>query len=126
MRSKKVTLQIPWPLWELLEQAAPELGYENANQLLMWSGFYSVAIGKPHNVTAPIARAPEDVQDMFIADLVAARASGATSRGSFFEHLLEDVVKRFNLPNGPDMVKAILADTIQNRPRKPKGAKKDG
>ncbi len=111
-------MQIPWPLWELFEEVAPELGYENALQLLMWSGFYSVAIGKPHQVTAPIARAPEEVQDMFIADLVAARKRGAISRGSFFEALLEDVVKRFNLPVSPDVVKAIIADTIQNRPRK--------
>lgn len=120
MRSKKVTLQVPWPLWELFEEIAPELGYENALQLMVWSGFYSCAIGKPHPVTAPIARAPQEVQDMFIADLIAARKRGAISHGSFFEALLEDVVKRFQLPVGPEVLKAIIADTIQNRPRKKK------
>lgn len=118
-------MQVPWPLWELFEEVAPELGYENALQLMMWSGFYSCAVGKPHLVTAPIAKAPQEVQDMFISDLIAARKAGRISKGSFFEALLEDVIKRFNLPVGTEIVKSILADTIQNRPRKSKKGKSE-
>ena len=121
-------MQIPWELWDVLEEAAPVLGYANANQLLIWSGFYSVAIGKPHSVTAPIAAAPVEVQDVFIADLVTAWREGRAQRGSFFEALLADVLARFKLPVGADVVKAVLADVVRNRPSRSqrKGAQKGG
>lgn len=119
-------MQIPWPLWEVLEEAAPELGYQNAVQLLMWSGYYSVAVGKPHYVTAPIANAPTEVQDAFIADLVAARKDGRPLRGSMFEAIIADIVQRFNLPVGEDVVKALVADTVRNRPRRVKGPAESG
>lgn len=111
-------MQVQWDLWEMAEEAAPELGYENALQLFLWSGYYAIAVGKPHTVTAPISRAPLEVQDMFIADLKAARARGETVAGSFFAHLLEDALKRLKIDVPPGVVEAVVRDTIQNRPRK--------
>jgi len=52
-------------------------------------------VGKPHTVTAPIAQATPDIQDMFIEDVVSAYERGDTRKGSYFEVVLEDVIKRF-------------------------------
>lgn len=84
----------------------------------MWSGFYSIAVGKPHTITAPIANSPEDIQDIFIDQLVEARKKGDTQRGSFFAALLSDVCKRFNLPINEKILEAMIAENIQ-RTRRP-------
>lgn len=125
MRSKKVTFQVPWPLYELMEVVAPHLGYKGATDLMLWSGFYSCVIGKYHTITAPIAASPPEVQDIFIADLCAAWEKGPTERGSFFEALIEDVVKRFNLPVGPEVVKAMVSDIVRHRPERTKKGTKE-
>jgi hypothetical protein len=118
MRSKKVTLSVPWPLWEALEKHAPKAGYSDPKQLMIWCAFYSCLVGKYHHITAPIAQAPPEVQDAFLDDAIAAIESGDAERGCYLEHVLADVVKRFNLPVGEEVIKAVLADAVRKRPKR--------
>jgi hypothetical protein len=58
MLSKKLTLAVPHPLLTALEKHALEVGYTDVHQLFLWSAFYSLLVGKPHIITAPIAQSP--------------------------------------------------------------------
>jgi len=118
MATVKKTITFPERLWNALATHAKEVGYETPQELVVWCAFYSLVVGKPHTITAPIAQASKNIQDMFIEDVVAAYERGDLRKGSYLEHVLEDVVKRFNLPVGPEVVKAILADAVRNRPKR--------
>lgn len=112
MRSKKVTLSIPWPLWEAYEKHAPEVGYQNASQMLVWSSLYSLTVGKPHHATAPIASAPPAVQDLIIKEVVGAYLRGEVVHGSYFERMISNVVARFKLPVDPAVLTSLVREAI--------------
>lgn len=118
MRSKKVTLAIPHRLWDAFEKHAVQVGYTDARQLLVWSAFYSLLVQKPHVVTGPIAQMPLEVQDLFIDEVVGAFERGEFKRGSFFEHILAEVVQRCGVNLPQEVVRTVVADTVRNR-RKP-------
>jgi len=113
-----MTVQVPWPLVPLLEEHAKRMGYTSAGQLMLWSAFYSLLVQKPHVVTAPIAQAPAEVQDIFIDDVVAAYERGELQRGSYLEHVLEDLLKRLGVDLLPGVLQAVVADAVRNRPKK--------
>lgn len=124
MASKKVTLSIPARIYDALAEFAPEAGYKSVPELMIWSAFYAVIIGKPHYITAPIAAASRDVQDIFVEDFLAAKERGELNHGAFFEHLLEDMIERFKLPVTPEVLKAMVADMVRNRPKSQRGRRR--
>jgi hypothetical protein len=91
------------------------------NQLFLWSAFYTMVVGKYHHITAPLAAASPEVQDQVIQEVVDAYRRGEFAKGSFFEHVLSDVLQKFNLGLSPEMFATLVAEAVRNRPRK-KGA----
>jgi hypothetical protein len=117
MRSKKVTLYFPWRYWEALEKHAPEMGYENATQLVTWMPLYSLTVGRPHYATAPIAKAAGSVQDMIIEEIVAAFERGEFKHRSYFEKTIKRVLDKFNLPVPPELMDTLVADAMKPPPK---------
>ena len=118
MRSKKVTLAIPNRLWDALEQHAREVGYSDARQFLVWCGFYSLLVQKPHTITAPIAQSSLEIQDEIIDQVVSAYERGEMKKGSYFEALLADVIQRLGVTMPAEVIRAVVAESVRNRPRK--------
>ena len=56
------------------------------NDLLVWSAFYALVVGKRHHVTAPLASAPPDVQDTVIEEVVSAYERGEMRNGDPFSN----------------------------------------
>lgn len=94
------------------------MGYSDARQFLVWCGFYSLLVQKPHTITAPIAQSPLEIQDEIIEQVVSAYERGEINRGSYFEALLADVVQRLGVTAPADIVRAVVADSVRNRKRK--------
>jgi len=118
MRSKKVTLSIPHRLWDALERHAKEVGYTSARELLTWSPLYSLLIQRPHSITAPIAGAPPDLQDELVEQIVSAYERGDIKKHSYFEQILADIAQRLAITTPPDIVHAVVADTVRSRAKK--------
>jgi hypothetical protein len=59
-------------------------------QFLVWCGFYSLLVQKPHTVTAPIAQSSLEIQDEIIDQVVSAYERGEIKKGSYFEALLSE------------------------------------
>lgn len=118
MRSKKVTVPVPWPLVEPLEEFAKLTGYKGLPELFLWTGVYALIVAKPHPVTVPIAQASPGVQDIFIDDIVKLHQEGKLHRGSYLEHVLEDLLKRLGVDLLPGVLQAVVADAVRNRPKK--------
>jgi hypothetical protein len=126
MRSKKVTLNIPWRLWGALEKKAPLAGYRNARAMLTWGPLYWLTVNKPHWATAPIAEMSPEAQDGVVEDIVSAFESG-TGDGHrlYLEEVLLDVVKQFNLPVDATQLRALMSEIIKNRPKDKPGTNGD-
>jgi len=121
MRSKKVTVSVPWRLWEAYEKHSRVVGYRDAKQLIVWSPLYSLSNNNPHHVTVPIAKAPPEVQDEYVNDVVDKYDRGEFSHSSYLEHVIEDAMKKLGVSQPKDVVLAVIRDCLSNRP---KGSKK--
>lgn len=117
MRSKKITLQIPWRLYEVYEKHAPEVGYSNVNQLLAFSPIHSLLVRRFHHITAAIAQADADMQDRVIERIIDDYENGHIRAGSLLDHLLEDVINQFNIPvKRSDVLAYLMAHGVRKRP----------
>lgn len=115
MRSKTVTLKIPWRLWEAYEKHAREAGYEGASAMLIWAPFYSLMVGKPHIITAPIASLRPDAQDEIIETIVGRYERGEFTHRSLLENELADVVAKFKLPVAPEVVGTLVSAGVRRQ-----------
>ncbi len=115
MRSKPVTVKTPWKLLEVFEVHAKQLGYESVPQFLIWTGVYSIMVGKPHRITVPIAQSSEAMQDQVIDDICERFNAGETFKESYLENLLADVLEKLGYAGKEDVVEAIIADHIKRR-----------
>lgn len=122
MRSKKVTVSIPHRHWDALEKLAPELGYDGARELITWAPLYFfLCAHKKHTFTAGLSGLPPDVQDEIIERVVSAYERGETGKGSYLEAVLTDVAQRLGITVPLEVIQAVVADTVRNRPRKAQG-----
>lgn len=121
MRSKKVTLSIPWRLWETYEKYAPAAGYADARRLLVWSPLYGISNNNPHHVTAPISKAPADVQDTYVNDLADRFDRGEFAHSSYLEHVIADVMTKLGVKESPETVLALVREALAHRPKGSRG-----
>lgn len=121
MRSKKVTLNIPWREWEALEKLAPLLGYESAQHLLIFSPLYTFSANASHDVTVAISRMSVDAQDAKIDEIISAWERGEFTHGSYLAEVIADVVKKLRLPIPEETLTALVREAVTQRP---KGTKK--
>lgn len=122
MRSKKVTLSIPYPLWEALEKHALDMGYNDVRELLVFSPVYSLLVCRPHAVTAPLAQCPPDLQDEILDEVIGAWKQGEVRKGSYLEALLEEVTKRAGVALPVEVIRAIMADAVRKTGKKKQGS----
>jgi len=115
MRSKPVTVKVPWKLLEVFEEHAKQLGYESVPQFLIWTGVYSIMVGKPHRITVPIAQSSPAIQDQVIDDICERFKAGETFREAYLENLLVEVLKKLGYAGKEDVVEAVIADHIKRR-----------
>ncbi len=115
MRSKPVTVKIPHKLVDVFEQHAKDLGYESLPQFLIWTGVYSIMVGKAHRITVPIAQSAPAIQDRVIDDLVDRFEAGESFREAYLETLLSEVLQKLGYAGKEDIVEAVIADTIKKR-----------
>jgi hypothetical protein len=120
MRSKKVTISVPHKLYELAEKFAKHAGYAKTNDLFIWSAFYAIAMGSRHIVTAPIAGASPNIQDMYIEELRNAVERGENTK-SFFAELFSKVVEEFKIDAPVDVVRAMVSEVARTRKGADKG-----
>lgn len=118
MRSKTVSLKIPWRLWEAYEKLAPKCDYLDAAQLLIWNPFYALMVNAKHSLTAPISKLNPEAQDAVIERVVSAWEKGEFAHGSFLERTLADIVKDFDLPVKPEVIETLVSDAVRRRKQK--------
>lgn len=93
-RSSKKSITIPNPIREglTLQMAAGTLDYPSENSAWIGLARYQLIIGKPHPVTAAIARMHPDDQDVIDDFLLEAARSGVSLKGQLLMRLIEQAV----------------------------------
>lgn len=94
-RSTKKSITVPNPVREgLVAQInSGTLGYPSENAAWIGLARYQLLIGKPHPVTAAIARMHPEDQDMIDDFLLDLSQRGLSLRGQFLSHLIRQAIE---------------------------------
>lgn len=92
MRSANFTFRVPYPLRELLEGRARELGYPSVGSYLVGLIRYDLLTQKPHSCTAELARMNNQEQDALDDEIAAMYGRSEAVNGCWFEHRLKEAV----------------------------------
>ena len=93
-RSSKKSITVPNPVREGLVAQIHDgtLAYPSENAAWIGLARYQLLIGKPHPVTAPIARMHSDDQDMIDDFLLDLASRGLNLRGQFLSRLIRQTM----------------------------------
>lgn len=117
MRSKVVSVRMPWPLYEWnLERARTmrPVPYKNVGRYLLGMNIHDILVQRDHTLTVEVANAGMDEQDREIKNLLDASRKGELS-GSWLRHLIEECIAEAQAKVSPDEVESRLAKKIKAR-----------
>ena len=114
-RSSKKSIAVTTPVRNALlaQMKAGVLDYPSENALWMGLARYQLIIGKPHPVTAAIARMHADDQDVIDDFLEAIALRGLTLKGQFLEGLVHAVVAGSPHPNEQAVMDLVPAELLK-------------
>ena len=116
MRSKVVSVRMPWPLYEWnLERARKmrPVPYKNVGRYLLGMNIHDILVQRDHTLTVEVANAGMDEQDREIKNLIDASQGGERLSGSWLRHLIEECIKEADSKVSPDEVESRLAKKIK-------------
>lgn len=116
MRSKVVSVRMPWPLYEWnLERARKmrPVPYKNVGRYLLGMNIHDILVQRDHTLTVEVANAGMDEQDREIKNLIDASRGGERLSGSWLRHLIEECIKEADSKVAPDEVESRLAKKIK-------------
>ena len=116
MRSKVVSVRMPWPLYEWnLERARTmkPVPYKNVGRYLLGMNIHDILVQRDHTLTVEVANAGMDEQDREIKNLIDASWGGETMSGSWLRHLIKECIKEADSKVSPDEVESRLAKKIK-------------
>ena len=112
-RSSKKSIAVTHPVRTglLAQLKAGILAYPSENAIWMGLARYQLLIGKPHPVTAAIARMHPDDQDAIDDFLLAIASRGLSLKGQFLERLVALGIARCDHPNQQEVTE-LLPDEL--------------
>ena len=116
MRSKVVSVRMPWPLYEWnLERARTmkPVPYKNVGRYLLGMNIHDILVQRDHTLTVEVANAGMDEQDREIKNLLDASSKGETLSGSWLRHLIEQCIAEADSKVQPEEVESRLAKKIK-------------
>jgi len=117
MRSKVVSVRMPWPLYEWNQERARTMRpvpYKNVGRYLLGMNIHDVLVQRDHTLTVEVANAGMDEQDREIKNLLEASRKGELS-GSWLRHLIGQCIEEAQAKVAPDEVESRLAKKIKAR-----------
>ena len=117
MRSKVVSVRMPWPLYEWnLERARTmrPVPYKNVGRYLLGMNIHDVLVQRDHTLTVEVANAGMDEQDREIQNLLDASKKGEIS-GSWLRHLIVECIEEAQAKITPEEVESRLAKKIKSK-----------
>src|ERR1700677_4313717 len=112
MRSKVVSVRLPWPPYEWnLERARTmrPVPYKNVGRYLLGMNIHDILVQRDHTLTVEVANAGMDEQDKEIANLLDASKHGEKLSGSWLRHLIQACIAEADSKVSPDEVERRLA-----------------
>jgi hypothetical protein len=117
MRSKVVSVRMPWPLYEWnlgRARTMRPVPYKNVGRYLLGMNIHDILVQRDHTLTVEVANAGMDEQDREIKNLLDASQKGELS-GSWLRHLIEECIQEADSKVSPDEVESRLAKKIKAR-----------
>lgn len=118
MRSKVVSVRMPWALYEWnLERARTmrPIPYKNVSRYLLGMNIHDALVQRDHTLTVEVANAGIDEQDKEIQNLLDAAKSGEKLSGSWLRHLIEECIREADSKVSPEEVESRLSKKIKTR-----------
>jgi hypothetical protein len=114
-RSTKKSLTIPNPVREglMYQQADGTLDYPSDNAAWIGLARYQLIIGKPHPVTAAIARMHPDDQDAIDDFLLEAARSGFSLRGQLLSRLIQQAIHGTTSPTEQQVAELVPTELLK-------------
>jgi hypothetical protein len=114
-RSSKKSITIPNPVREGLVQQMADGTLDYPSENAAWIGLarYQLLIGKPHPVTAAIARMHPDDQDVIDDFLLARARSGESLKGQLLAKLIKAAIDGTSSPNEQAVAELLPAELLK-------------
>ena len=119
MRSKVVSIRMPWALYEWNVKRARDmkpLPYKNVARYLLGMNIHDALVQRDHTLTVEVANASIDEQDREIQNLLDASQKGELS-GSWLRHLIAECIKDEQANVAVEAVESRLAKKIREKLR---------
>ena len=111
MRSVTRSFRLPWLLADALAEKAKECGYDNVNQFVIGTLFYTFLYRGRHTLSVNFVNSSAKQQDDLLKDLFAAWKRGDMLKESKYSLVVRRIAKRLKLP--PEVVAPMVADAIK-------------
>ena len=114
-RSSKKSITIPNPVREGLVQQMADGTLDYPSENAAWIGLarYQLLIGKPHPVTAAIARMHPDDQDVIDDFLLARARSGESLKGQLLAKLIKTAIDGTASPTEQGVAELLPAELLK-------------
>ena len=114
-RSSKKSITIPNPVREGLVQQMADGTLDYPSENAAWIGLarYQLLIGKPHPVTAAIARMHSDDQDVIDDFLLARARSGESLKGQLLTKLIKATIDGTSSPTEQAVAELLPAELLK-------------
>ena len=114
-RSSKKSITIPNPVREGLVQQMADGTLDYPSENAAWIGLarYQLLIGKPHPVTAAIARMHSDDQDVIDDFLLARARSGESLKGQLLTKLIKAAIDGTASPTEQGVAELLPAELLK-------------
>jgi hypothetical protein len=114
-RSSKKSITIPNPVREGLVQQMADNTLDYPSENAAWIGLarYQLLIGKPHPVTAAIARMHPDDQDVIDDFLLARARSGESLKGQLLAKLIKAAIDGTASPTEQGVAELLPAELLK-------------
>lgn len=110
MDTLSVSIKMSRRLRRILDQRAKQLGYPSYSAYAKYTQIYDLMIGKPHTVTAEMARQPVVEQDAIEEEVVAMYERGEAYKGQYFERMVQEAAKE--VANGEHLAEETVAQRV--------------
>jgi hypothetical protein len=118
MRSTNFTFRVPYPLRELLDERARQLGYPSVAAYLVGLIRYDMLTQKPHACTAELSKLNNREQDALDDEIASMFGRQEAVNGCWFEHRLAEAVEA---AKSPEVKKERVIKRLLSRIGKGKG-----
>lgn len=114
-RSSKKTIAIPNPVRDALCAQIADRILDYPSESAAWIGLarYQLMIGKPHPITAAIARMHQGDQDIIDDFLLELSKRGLSLRGQFLSHLIRQAIAGSPDPTEQETLQIIPANLLR-------------